>query len=1582
MAKKKNTQPGLDQSSIFNKGLIKDYSDLFTPEGSWSHARNAVTSSGKGDMGVISNEPSNIQCSQAPYDIIGAIHIEDDQWVIFSTDDTDSEIGLFKEKTCSYTTVVNDKCLNLRRAHMITGAFRENFDCTRQIYFDDGFNPSRTMNIDEPPYKKIKTIVDDCVQETVTDELNCEELLLAPIFETPCIRLKRGDNAGVINNGTYQAAIAYSVNGQRITDYIAKSNTCTIFEHDNDLGSLEVRITGLETERFEEYELVIVGNVAAQAFAKKIGTYSTNQDVVFLDNIATALDPVALELIPQITPTYEKSDAMFPVNDYLVRVGTSERFDFNYQPLANQIKVHWNAVAYKDDYYYKGGQNAGYMRDEQYAFFIRWIYKTGDKSFSYHIPGRVALPADTQAVAGPDVIYPTKTQRWQNYNTATVTATPNTLLEDKGRVIAKGKMGYWQSTERYPDNAEYRWGDLCGKPVRHHKMPDDGVVPRHTNNGEIVILGVEFSNIPLPVDNDGTVISDIVGYEILRGSRLGNKSIVAKGLINNMGVYEVPGTEDENGDKDVSMFVNYPFNDLRPDPYLTSYFVRGGSLINNAARNIEPFTYDDNKRHFSFHSPELGFYRSFLSAPELKIYGEATGKANGYFKEPSKHPKNVIISNTAGLLALLMGIGHADRFLRGKRTYEFNYPPLLGTSSTGTLVKWGITAALSIPGLASIPGVGTALKLVNTAGKQTIESSDFNNLPKVLRGLGFIPAVIMGISEGTDEYLQRLYNMLKPRQHALQHVSHGFYNTFIKADLGQTRRLITDSSYIKPYVQEFDTDRKVNNLYRTRTAVIKLGSNLEHPKTIDTSRYTLDDIKDSRGLNLSARKEVYKEFRNERTTTISSHYGALKIDFENQYGQIASVIQLPTGCVEKIPANTTANTKLSSSVIFGGDTYVNRYTEKNTMPFFNNWMTDQPDQTVFDYRNYINVPYPRYWMSSEDWSANDLFTGLGTGLSNWWNGLFDKDYRQQNRESIPGINTLPSNLHNLDMIRNASTLFTLGVRYGYFYLFNSGVKDFYVESEVNLAYRDHKDRSETRHYDKHDYTDLDELFDIDIITKGNFYMYDFSLSNNTFPTLKTKHGVIQPSYYDPEVAEDCYSYRPYRILYSMPNRDGAVRDPWLVYLGNNKKDFGSKVSNIKMANDGSALLLFENDSPIRFLPKDSLRLDQGTKITVGDGELFANITENLFESDGGYEYATCQSAYGATSTPAGIFWISSDQGKIFQYSQGFKEISRQNMKWWISKYLPFQIKQDFPDFQLADNTVVGAGVTTIYDGVEEIVYFTKRDYKVKERFKSRLIYDMDDKFLLDGSTRVSLRDPKFFEDASWTLSYDLKSNGWMSFHDWHPTFVIPGQQHFLTMQGNSIWKHNNNFDSFCNFYGTDYPFEVELFSNTAQTVSTLRSVEYQMETYQYKNNGADAHHVLDYNFDRAIVYNSEQVSGLLKLNLSPKNNAPEILGYPKINISSIDVLYSKEENKYRFNQFWDVTDDRGEFSTLRRTIWNTEANGYIRTLNSFNTDYNKNPHQHKKFRHYMNRVLLRRNISGRNHMMLNIATMKLQLSQR
>ena len=192
-----------------------------------------------------------------------------------------------------------------------------------------------------------------------------------------------------------------------------------------------------------------------------------------------------------------------------------------------------------------------------------------------------------------------------------------------------------------------------------------------------------------------------------------------------------------------------------------------------------------------------------------------------------------------------------------------------------------------------------------------------------------------------------------------------------------------------------------------------------------------------------------------------------------------------------------------------------------------------------------------------------------------------------------------------------------------------------------------------------------------------------------------------------------------------------------------------------------------------------------------------------------------------------------------------------------------------------------------------------------------------------------------------------------------------------------VWVHNERCDLYCNYYGVDYPWEIEYSIDTVQNVNTLRSIEYQLEVYKYADNCFDRHHVLDVNFDEAVVYNTEQVSGILRLVLNPKNSPNQILTYPKVYPDRFDILYSKEEQKYRFNQFYDITHTRGEFNpNAKRVIWDTQANGYIRTLNDFNLNYAKPSFQHKKFRHYNTRVLLRRRVSGENKMILRIVNNK------
>jgi len=135
MAKKQQTNTSSVETNTFIKGMNKDFNPSYEPKQSWSHARNAANNSVDGDVGLIGNEPANLACANVPYTIIGTIHLYADQWVLYSTDNVNSEIGLFDDSECKYETLLNAPCLNFNKENLIIGAAKENFDCTWQTYW-------------------------------------------------------------------------------------------------------------------------------------------------------------------------------------------------------------------------------------------------------------------------------------------------------------------------------------------------------------------------------------------------------------------------------------------------------------------------------------------------------------------------------------------------------------------------------------------------------------------------------------------------------------------------------------------------------------------------------------------------------------------------------------------------------------------------------------------------------------------------------------------------------------------------------------------------------------------------------------------------------------------------------------------------------------------------------------------------------------------------------------------------------------------------------------------------------------------------------------------------------------------------------------------------------------------------------------------------------------------------------------------------------------------------------------------------------------------------------------------------------
>lgn len=1621
--------PNKNSTRSFDNELNTDIKNYHTAHNSWDYARNAIPNSVTGDLGDLGNEPANLKCIDAPYTVIGMIYIYEDVWAIFSTDDVDSEIGLFKQATCQYEKLVNDRCLNFNRDSLITGVSKRNADCSYSTYFADNHrNYDRSLNINNIPYKQ--NCVPDangCIICTPLQplQLDCDEIRLSKPTTIPCVKVSKGSSSGSLQNGSYMATIAYTVNGQRVLDFCGLSNTQSLFSHNNLAGSIDIEFTDLDTD-YDEFELVVISIVNQQTVAKRIGLYSTRTQKVTLDIISPTLVSIPLEFLPIRNPIAASSKEIAEVGDYMVRIAPKNKFDLNYQPLANNIVVKWVSVEYPAEYYKNGGHNASLLRDEVYPFFIEWIYDDGDISAaSYHIPG-------TSLNSGPVVTAPFDT------NNASTTSTTSVPLPDGGIQIAEGIMSYWESTEKYPDNKPVVWGGLCGKPIRHHKMPEQSRNSRlvhYVDSGTAIsgpairVLGVKFENIQRPVDNLGNPIMNIVGYRILRGSREGNKSIIAKGMINNMINYDL-----QDGSGKTGLIPNYPYNGNGyfdsslgnyVDPYLSATQTYTDP-ISGAIVGVTNIVSSENRIQ-TFHSPETQFRRPFLSPDYMRVYALARGIAEGSFQFPENHPKYKMLTNALFLMATVGGLGYAMLKLNGTRrvkniapSYNFMDAGLVAGATNGTFgILNPATLLLSTPALAghityntgipiveaaqasggnSAGGILSAASGIWTANPYWLAINNAMNAAKLIPGtnaraeieqvpgvLGDMPGILSAfqglplfagyMNEGFDTIVRFIKNANTPRHAALQYMSRGFYSDYLSTPGLNGGGLpvpvnnpMLRAEYLGSTFQDFTAAYKVNNKFRSKSVVTQTTTSLP-PHPSDNSKFTIKTVIPTTGYTLDYEDPTDKIIK----TNIASYYVGLKLYLGNQYGQIGSVRQIPVGCKQAVSIiDEPTQAAFLSDVIFAGDTYITRYAERNTMFFFQDWLYGQQDEYEYDYLAYKMLPYPMYWVNSNSLDFADFIQSLIPGIPPSLPLASQLDLPTSHRalDNSPIASTNSSNLlkHGLFLIKNS-----------YFYLFNSGIRDFYVESEVNTWQRDWEDTGEiNRFYDHTEYNTLIDFFRTPNIKNLDYYKYDYSLSVSKSFVEFSSWANVQPINYDPFVAASCYVYHPNRIIYSLPQQLELIRDNWRIFLANNYKDFRTEVTTLKNLNQNGAMIYFSTDSPIQIRGVETMNTEAGTKITIGDGALFSLPSQRITNADRPHEYASCQNSRSIINTPAGLFWMSQGQGKIFSFGNGLTELGSDDLKWWFAEYLPYKLTQSFPNFDLLDNPVTGIGCQSVYDNLNSLLYFCKKDYQLKPGYTAaQFDYLGGSDFIYKPlQTPVKLGNPLYFEDCSWTMSYDPKTKNWIGWHDWHPDLLMPTKDTFLSVKDRGLWVHNEACNFYCNYYGVDYPFEIIYRVNTHLDVEILRSLEYQLEVYKYDTNCFDRFLMPNENFDEAVVYNTEQVSGLLKLNKTPNNDPWAIINYPIINANSIDILYSKVETRFRFNQFWDITDDRGEFTTAERMIWNTAGNGYVKTLNPINLNYAKDPLQHKRFRNYANSILLRKRVSGSNKFLMITSTNK------
>lgn len=528
--------------------------------------------------------------------------------------------------------------------------------------------------------------------------------------------------------------------------------------------------------------------------------------------------------------------------------------------------------------------------------------------------------------------------------------------------------------------------------------------------------------------------------------------------------------------------------------------------------------------------------------------------------------------------------------------------------------------------------------------------------------------------------------------------------------------------------------------------------------------------------------------------------------------------------------------------------------KKIHISFFNTWLFDVPDGTEFKYLNYVNGPQPSYWLDSTRYDASLFEINISIGFPN----LLELDV------------TGPDDYYELDGRDSVGFLLKTSFINAWMYLFVNGVRDFFTESELNVAFRDYGEDVWEKFYDPvgNSFTDVSLMFRSDLIKRPVFYKYDLSLSASKLYSNFKSWGNILPRDYDPTIYSTCFEHYPNKVVYSLQQQSGLKRDNWRNFLQNNYRDFEGKISTIKSLNAQGSLILFEDLEPMQFVGVDTLQTAAGVKYTLGDAGLFEQNMQSIVNADDAFSYGTSISSRAAVNTPYGLFWISQQTGKICSFNGGgIDEISHDGMKHWFLKNLPSPLLEVYPDFPLYDNVLEGISCQAIFDSQFEILYFSKKDYKPTPGFleiKDYLVYVEGEGFYLnetafaevpptitcpvgyiyntelsrcqqiivndicppgytynaelnicEGDTDVAPVDcfnpcildteaatcscavyadaiikpvltpidiKGLLSEVSWTISYDPKIKAWLSFHDWHPEWMIPSYNHFLTVK--------------------------------------------------------------------------------------------------------------------------------------------------------------------------------------------------------
>lgn len=540
--------------------------------------------------------------------------------------------------------------------------------------------------------------------------------------------------------------------------------------------------------------------------------------------------------------------------------------------------------------------------------------------------------------------------------------------------FAYGKFAYWESTENYPDNQDlydssklliseedlpeylreefeeyYVTGNtstgdyylnpehtnISCKPIRHYKFPSNTTqnasflfdTPTADSNDTIIYpIGVTIDDQAINAFLDIAVKNELItqeqrdsitNYEIYRGDRTVHKSVLYKGIANDMYRYFDRGQE--------KWFRNFPFNSLGENQFLYENTFRGNFIQH-------PYDSEGNNK-FSIIAPEV-YYSQPSTGNEVVIEGYQMGYADGVFREVQEHSKWVILGDRAKDLASTLA------------TLEvvFESAMNIGDSMIGMATSmWSGITAFSW-------GFGFSI-----AGNVMITVANIAS------------ALLFKYSRYKYEWLEIFKNNGTPYNFAYRYVGTGNYNFFTRnSEEDSLLRGIVVGRYLRPGNAIINDEKgknviRVNNIDRESSYFVSFGQ--KYPVEYVPSYINWDNT-DS-GISSASRYLSSDAGCDGSTSTrrVGSPYMSIKVYNPAQYGTLDSIRWIPINHDTVLPK--TSEQQNTCKGIFGGDVYITRVALKNKYRFFLVDAMKLADRTPFDYHLYSNIGSSRFYASYE-----------------------------------------------------------------------------------------------------------------------------------------------------------------------------------------------------------------------------------------------------------------------------------------------------------------------------------------------------------------------------------------------------------------------------------------------------------------------------------------------------------------------------------------------------------------------------------------------------------------------------------------